>query len=216
MPRHKYGEKPLSTEVKPDTPENHLQSHSPGMANYIPPAPSRFDPTENIPPTEESPEPSPPSLIPDRPIKQQSRAIQARWAAQEAVESELREFFLATPLEKALALLAKMRENCTTAGTILNSRINAPGDQHCETCKMTYEDLKKRGKPDWWLNRPYYDKEDRNIIHVAHFCSASCVSMENNKTQGVKGIADRGMLASDNPKNHPRLTHSSQTELTKQ
>jgi hypothetical protein len=153
--------------------------------------------------------------IDKRPVKQQTRAIQARWAAEQATEDDLREFFLSTPLEKALAILQKMRGNCTIAGTIINSRINAPGDQHCKTCKMTYEELKKRGKPDWWLNRPYYDPEDRNIIHVSHFCSAACVSMENNATQGVKGIADRGMLARDNPKNHPRLTHEAQTELTK-
>lgn len=153
--------------------------------------------------------------IDKKPIKQQTRAIQARWATEQAVEDELREMFLAIPLDKALALLAKMRENCTTAGTIINTRINAPGDQHCKTCKMTYEDIKKRGKPDWWLNRPYYDKDDRNIIHVDHFCSAACVSMENNATQGVRGIADRGMRPQDNPKNHPRLTHDAQTELAK-
>lgn len=109
-----------------------------------------------------------------------------------------------------------MRGNCTTAGMILNSRINAPGDQHCETCGMTYEKLKSTGKPDWWLNRPHYDKDDRNIIHVKHFCSAACVSLENNKTQGVKGVADQGMLPRDNPHNHPRqMTHEAQTEHTK-
>lgn len=145
-------------------------------------------------------------------MKQQSRAIQARWAAEQATEDDLRAHFLSLPLEKALALLARMRHNCTTAGTILNTRINAPDDQHCATCKMTYADLKKRGKPDWWLNRPYYDPEDRNIIHVKHFCSAACVSLENNKTQGVKGVSDQGMLPSDNPQNHPRLTHAAQTE----
>jgi hypothetical protein len=147
-------------------------------------------------------------------MKQQSRAIQARWAGEQAAEDELRLHFESIDLDRALALLAVMRRNCTTAGTIINSRINAPGDQRCKTCGLTYEDLKKRGKPDWWLNRPYYDKEDRNIIHVDHFCSAACVSMENNKTQGVRGIADQGMLPSMNPKNHPRLTHEAQTDLT--
>jgi len=146
-------------------------------------------------------------------MKQQARAIQARWAGEAAAEDDLRVHFESLPLEKALALLAKMRANCTTAGQILNSRINAPGDQKCKTCGLTYDDLKKRGKPDWWLNKPYYDKEDRNIIHVLHFCSSACVSLENNRTQGVKGVADQGMLAKDNPQNHPRLTHASQTEL---
>jgi hypothetical protein len=97
-----------------------------------------------------------------------------------------------------------MRRNCTTAGTIINSRINAPDDQRCKTCGKTYAAFRKTGKPDWFLNRPYYDPEDRNIILVSHFCSAACVSLENNKTQGVYGIADRGMLPTDNPKNHPR------------
>lgn len=145
-------------------------------------------------------------------MKQQARAIQARWAGEEAAESDLRAHFLSLPLDKALALLAKMRANCTLAGQLINSRINAPEDQRCKTCRLTYVALKAKGKPDWFLNRPYYDKEDRNIIHVDHFCSAACVSLENNKTQGVHGIADRGMLASDNPKNHPRLTHAAQTD----
>jgi hypothetical protein len=154
--------------------------------------------------------------LPDsRPIKQQARAIQARWAGEQAAEEELRAHFLSIPLEKALALLQKMRANCTIAGTIINSRINAPGDQKCKTCGLTFEKLKAKGKPDWWLNRPHYDKDDRNIIHVDHFCSAACVSQENNKTQGVRGVADQGMLPSDNPKNHPRLTHAAQTELVK-
>jgi hypothetical protein len=109
-----------------------------------------------------------------------------------------------------------MRGNCVIAGTILNTRINSPGDQRCKTCHLTYDDLRKKGKPDWWLNRPYYDKDDRNIIHVAHFCSSACVSLENNATQGVKGVADQGMLPADNPRNHPRQqTHAAQTELAK-
>jgi len=148
-------------------------------------------------------------------MKQQSRAIQARWATESATEADLRSHFESLPLDRALALLAVMRRNCTTAGEIINSRINAPGDQRCATCGTTLADFKKRGKPDWWLNRPYYDKDDRNIIHVAHYCSAACVSLENNKTQGVRGIADRGMLPGDNPKNHPR-THPAQAAAAKE
>lgn len=98
-----------------------------------------------------------------------------------------------------------MRKNCMIAGTLINSRINSQEDQKCEVCKMTFSQLQQKGKPDWWLNRPYYDKEDRNIIHVMHFCSANCVSLHNNQTQGVKGIADRGMRPQDNPKNHPNV-----------
>lgn len=146
-------------------------------------------------------------------MKQQARAVQARWATEQSTEDELRLHFESISLDRALTLLAQMRKNCTIAGTIINSRINTPGDQKCKTCGLTYENLKKKGKPDWWLNRPYYDPEDRNIIHVSHFCSAACVSMENNATQGVRGIADQGMLPSDNPKNHPRLTHAAQTKV---
>lgn len=173
------------------------------------------EPTDTLdpesPPT--SSEPSPEPSTSSRPIKQQARAIQARWAGEQATEDELRLHFESLPLEKALALLAQMRKNCVIAGTILNTRINAPGDQKCKTCGLTYEGLKRKGKPDWWLNRPYYDREDRNIIHVDHFCSSACVSLENNKTQGVRGIADQGMLAKDNPQNHPRLTHPTQAKL---
>lgn len=148
-------------------------------------------------------------------MKQQSRAIQARWAGEQATEDDLRSHFLSLPLERGLALLSKMRANCTIAGTILNERINAPRDQHCKTCKVTLAEFKERGKPDWWLNRPHYNAEDRNIIEVDHFCSAACVSMENNKTQGTYGVADQGMLPRMNPKNHPRQTHEAQTDLTK-
>jgi len=147
-----------------------------------------------------------------RPIKQQSRAIQARWATEQSTEEDLRAHFHSLPLERALALLAQMRRNCTTAGEIINSRINAPGEQRCATCNLSLAEFKKRGKPDWWLNRPYYDPQDRNIIHVAHYCSAACVSLENNKTQGVRGIADQGMTPDMNPKNHPR-THPAQAAV---
>ena len=98
-----------------------------------------------------------------------------------------------------------MRKNCQTAGQTLNARVNLPSEQRCKTCRITYADMqaRKRGN-DWFLNRPHYHPEDRNIILVDHFCSAACVSLENNKTQGVSGVADRGMLPSDNPRNHPR------------
>lgn len=114
-----------------------------------------------------------------------------------------------------MALLGQMRHNCELAGQILNSRINVPEEQKCETCHKTYESLTKSGMRDWFLNQPYFDREDRNIIHVRHFCSGACISLYNNKTQGVKGVADRGMRPEDNPKNHPNRTHAAQTELTK-
>ena len=187
MPRHKYGAEPSSLQEKT---QDQAVSDQPELSTNT-----------SIEGASDGSE----SEIRQKPIKQQAKAIQARWAAEEATEVELRAHFLSVPLEKALALLAKMRQNCTTAGTILNDRINTPSDQKCKGCGKTYEELKKTGKPDWWLNRPFYDPQDRNIIHVDHFCGASCVSMENNKTQGVRGIADRGMLRSDNPKNHPHV-----------
>src|ERR1700758_3611541 len=99
-------------------------------------------------------EPSSPEVQPtqpSRPMKQQARAIQARWAGEEAAESDLRLHFESIPLDKALALLGKMRANCTIAGTIINSRINAPADQKCEVCKLPHSEMMKR-KPDWWCN----------------------------------------------------------------
>lgn len=136
-------------------------------------------------------------------MKQQARAIQARWATEQATEQELEAHFRSLPLDKALTLAAKMRRNLELSGKILNERINVPEIQKCETCGLTYEELMKKSRMrDWFLNRPYYDKDDRNIIHVMHFCSAACVSLYNNKTQGVHGVADRGMLRTDNPNAH--------------
>lgn len=177
MPRHKYGQEPLTTEIATEAEEE-----------------------------------SSPSL---KPMKQQSKAVQARWAAEQASEEDFRELCLTLPLDKVLGLHKRIREMSEIAGKIINDRINTPEIQKCKTCGLTYEELRKRGKPDWFLNRPHYDPTDRNIILVDHFCSANCISLENNKTQGVRGVSDRGMLASDNPRNHPRLTHAAQTEATK-
>ena len=153
-------------------------------------------PDEPIPVEEEQP-------VDNRPLKQQSRAIQARWAGEQASEEELEKHMRSLPLDRAMKLHKKMRHNCELSGKILNERINVPEVQRCKTCGKTFDDLVKDSRMrDWFLNRPYYDKNDRNIIHVDHFCSASCLSLENNKTQGVKGIPDRGMLRTDNPKNH--------------
>lgn len=139
-----------------------------------------------------------------KPVNQQSKAVQARWAGEQANEAEVRELFQTINVDKGLNLLAKMRLNCTLAGTILNDRINQPELQKCKTCEISEADYKaKHGNKDWFLNRPYYDKEDRNIIHVDHFCSLSCISLENQKSQGTKGVSDRGMLRGDNPHNHP-------------
>jgi hypothetical protein len=172
--------------------------------------PSAIKPTDDQPELAETS--SPESQEKQRPMKQQAKAIQARWAGEQAAEDDLRDHFLTLPLEKALDVLKKMRSNCVIAGTILNERINSPNEQKCEVCGLTYAEMKKR-KPDWWSNQPHYHAEDRNIILVRHFCSANCMSNYNNKTQGVRGIADQGMTPDMNPKNHPRQTHAAQTVL---
>ena len=139
-------------------------------------------------------------------MKQQARAVQARWAGEKAVEEELREFFSSLELEKALKVLADMRHNCEIAGTILNARINEPNIQRCEVCKKSLDDLAREGKQvrGWRMDKPRRDPQNVNITLVQHFCSDACLSMYNNTTQGVRGIPDRGMLRTDNPKNHPR------------
>jgi hypothetical protein len=151
--------------------------------------------------------PSEEEVSPQRPIKQQSRAIQARWAGEKASEEEVTVHFQSLPLDKALVLLAKMRSNCTLAGTILNQRINEPLIQRCFTCKKSLEELtreKGSGFRDWKMNRPHRSKTDPNIIQVDHFCSERCIALANQKEQGIRGVADRGMMPADNPKNHPR------------
>jgi hypothetical protein len=161
------------------------------------------------PPPAPDPEPGPPAEDPSngeaRPLKQQSRAAQARWAGEAASDEDLRSFFEELDLAKAFLLYAQMRKNLEVAGKILNQRSNVPETQHCKICDLSLDEYKRRcRKNDWFLNRPHYHDGDRNIIDVDHFCSAACVSLENNRTQGVYGISDQGMLPSDNPQNHPR------------
>jgi hypothetical protein len=155
------------------------------------------------PPPTETPEST--ASEDDRPLNRQPRPVVARWAGEQATEEELRKHFNSIPLEKAFALYEKMRRNMEIVGKILNQRSNIPEVQKCKTCGVTFDDFQKTSrKNDWFLNRPRYKDGDRNIIMVEHFCSAACISLENNKTQGVYGISDRGMLRSDNPRNHPR------------
>lgn len=139
----------------------------------------------------------------ERPVRQQTKAVQARWAGETASEEELRDLFTKISLDKAMSLHDRMRKNLEIAGKILNERTNVPEVQRCKTCKITWQKfLETARRTDWFLNRPHYHPSDRNIIVVDHFCSAACVSLENNKTQGVRGISDHGMLPSDNPQNH--------------
>lgn len=156
------------------------------------------------PPEEEEPEVPPEPEPEPRPRPQQSKAVEARYMGERAAEQELRDHFKTLELAQAFALYARMRKNIEIAGRILNERSNVPEIQYCKTCGLTMEDYQKRTrKNDWFLNRPHYHEGDRNIIDVDHFCSAACVSYENNKTQGVYGISDQGMTQDMNPKNHP-------------
>jgi hypothetical protein len=159
------------------------------------------------------PEPPPPEptydpllgLTPPKPLVQQSKAVQARWAGEHAADTDLRTFFEQLPLPKAFVVYAKMRSNLETVGKLLNARVNLPEEQYCKTCERSLADLGANAKRGWFLDRPHYRNGDRNIIDVDHFCSAACLSLENNRTQGVYGLSDRGMLPHDNPRNHPRL-----------
>lgn len=162
------------------------------------------EPSPPAPEPEPKPEPKPESKVTKRGLNA-TQAAEARWAGEQATEGDLREHFKTLELGKAFALYERMRKNLETAGKILNDRANVPEIQYCKTCGVTMEEYKKRcRKNDWFLNRHHYHQGDRNIIVTEHFCSAVCVSLENNKTQGVYGMPDQGMLPSDNPKNHPR------------
>lgn len=88
----------------------------------------------------------------------------------------------------------------------MNERINDQSIQQCFTCHKTIKELQKRpgGFRGWRMTRPRYHPEDRNIKIVDNFCSDVCIALAHQKEQGVRGLPDRGMLASDNPKNHPR------------
>lgn len=146
----------------------------------------------------------PPEELEPKPRPQQSKAVEARYMGERAAETELREYFKTLDLPQAFTLYARMRKNLEIAGRILNERSNLPEEQHCKTCGKTFEQYKTTSrKNDWFLNRPRYRDGDRNIIDVEHFCSAVCISLENNKTQGVYGISDQGMTPDMNPKNHP-------------
>jgi hypothetical protein len=155
-----------------------------------------------------SPESSPDSSgTKQRPMKQQSRAIQARWAGEQASEQELDEFFRSIPIDKGLVIIDKMNANRQRAGTILNERMSAEHLQRCKTCNKSLEELQKErgsGFRGWRLNRPHRDPNNMNMVIVDHFCSDVCIALENQSKQGVKGLSDRGMTRDINPKNHPR------------
>lgn len=138
-------------------------------------------------------------------VGQRTRAAEARWLGEQSTEQDLRRTFLELPLNQALALHDRMRKNLDITGRILNERINVPELQKCQHCGISFEDFTKTShRNDWVLNRPHYDAHDRQIIRVQHFCSMACVAMSNQGKDGIVGVSDRGMLRSDNPKNHPR------------
>lgn len=154
-------------------------------------------------PLQPQPDPEPEPVLAQP--KQQSRATLARWAGEQATEQDLRQYFEQIPVDKGFLLYARMRANLEIAGKILNERYNVPEREFCKTCGISKESfLARTRRNDWYLNRAHYKDGDRNIIESDHFCSAACLSLENNKTQGTYGVSDQGMTPDMNPRNHPR------------
>jgi hypothetical protein len=132
-------------------------------------------------------------------VKQQTAAVKARWAGEKATEEDVRKFFAKdVGVEEGLQLLARMRKNCEIASYALNQRITADDNQsRCKTCGGP-----KKANKQWALVRPHRNPVTQ-LVENDYFCQIACVALENQKTQGVKGVSDRGMLNADNPENHP-------------
>lgn len=129
---------------------------------------------------------------------QQSAAVKARWAGEKASEQDLQQFFAQIQLDEGLALLARMRTNTETAAKALNNRISADDAQAvCETCKTP-----KQVNRQWALVRPKRDLATGQVRNY-YYCSLACVALENQKTQGVFAVSDRGMLKEHNPRPQP-------------
>lgn len=133
----------------------------------------------------------------DHEENQQSAAVKSRWAAEKATENDLRQLFAQIAIDEGMQLLAKMRQNSEIAAQVLNQRIT--GDAAREKCKTCDGPMKGR---DWMLRRPHRDPTTQGIITDV-FCCVSCVALENQKTQGVLAVSDRGMVSSDNPRPQP-------------
>lgn len=126
---------------------------------------------------------------------QQTAAIKARWLVEKNSEIDLKRIFTEIDYQEGLDLLARMRTNCEVAGHTLNARLSHDDESaRCVTCGGP----RKQGR-QWALIRPSMDYTTR-IINNHYFCTIMCVAHENQKNQGVSGVSDRGMLASDNPR----------------
>ena len=143
----------------------------------------------------------------DKEPSQQSAAVQARWAAEEATEEGLRKYFSKqVTVEEGLAILVRMRKNAELAGEVLNVRITSDVEkERCHYCGQT-----KPINKQWCLVRAIYHPVTRKPVNQ-YFCSPICVAMENKRQGGTAGIADRGMMPSDNPENHPVALAGGQT-----
>lgn len=140
---------------------------------------------------------------------QQSAAIKARWLVEKNSEIDLKRIFSSIDYQEGLDLLARMRKNCEISGHTLNERISHDDESaKCHVCGGG----RKQGR-QWYLLRPFIHPVTR-IIQNRYFCDISCVVRENHANQGVAGISDRGMLPSDNPKNHPN--HPNNPNVVKQ
>ncbi len=123
-------------------------------------------------------------------VSQQSQAIRARWAAEAENEQLLEAYFQDVEIDEGLALIARMRKNQDMAAKIINTRITSGAEENkakCATCGGS-----KKGR-DWCLRRPYRDQTTL-LIQTKYFCSVVCVALENQKTQGVAAVSDRGLV----------------------
>lgn len=131
---------------------------------------------------------------------QRKQAINARWAAEQATEEELREMFQQIDMEKGLELLARMRKNCEVAARALEARRTSGDDAHCKTCNKTLAEANIR---DWRLRRPRRDT-DTGTLYVEHFCSDVCIALDNKLVHGIAVVSDRGIESKNSLMEHQK------------
>jgi hypothetical protein len=120
---------------------------------------------------------------------QRKQAINARWAAEQATDDELREMFQQIEMEKGLELLARMRKNCEVAAKALEARRTSGEDAKCKTCDKSLAEANIR---DWRMRRPRRDPAT-NTIYIEHFCSDVCIALDNKLVHGIAVVSDRGV-----------------------
>jgi hypothetical protein len=150
-------------------PEDHLEVTADGQVHALPPPP--------------------PSSVATMKHLVQSNAARARWAGEKATEQEIVELFSTIPVDEGLQILSRMRTMAETGARILNNRITADTvDTKCHHCGGH-----KLPNRQWALVRPYRDPKTGTLGNY-YFCSARCIALENQKSQGIAAIPDRGMV----------------------